>query len=72
MKPACPAQFPACWLCNRLVGLVFAACLYVFPAFPAEMLLTEDWETSYLDGKCPSQVGYVYTSPAFFLFINFY
>ena len=22
--------------------------------------MVEDWETSCLDGKCPSQVGYVY------------
>ena len=38
MKPDCPTQFPA--------------CLQVFPAFPAEMLLTL-WLP---DGKCASQV----------------
>ena len=45
MKPACPTQFPACLLCNRLVGLVFTACLYVFPTCPAEMLLTKRLKT---------------------------
>ena len=39
-EPACPTQFPACLLCNRLVSYVFMACLCVFPACPAEMLLT--------------------------------
>ena len=38
------------------------ACLYVFPACPAEMLLTmvEDLKTFHLDGKRQSQVGNVY------------
>ena len=40
MKPVCPAQFPACLLYNSHVGFVFTACLYVFPACPAEMLPT--------------------------------
>ena len=25
--------------------------------------MVEDWETSHLDGKCSSQVGYVYNRP---------
>ena len=40
MKPACPTHFLFCLLCNRLVSFVFTACLYVFLACPAEMLLT--------------------------------
>ena len=28
--------------------------------------MVEDWETSRLDGKCPSQVGNVYDRPVFF------
>ena len=28
--------------------------------------MVEDWETSRLDGKCPSQVGYVYDRPVCF------
>ena len=65
MKPVCPTQFPACLLCDRLVSLVFTACLYVFPACPAEMLLTLRLKTGRL-GTCPSQVGYVYDRPVCF------
>ena len=48
MKPACPTQFSACLLCNRLVGYGFMACLYVFPACPADMLPTLWWKTGRL------------------------
>ena len=66
MKPVCLTQFLACLLWNRLVSLVFTACLTVFPA---EMLPThtaQNWETSRLDRKCPSQVCYVYDRPVCF------
>ena len=56
IKPACPTQFPACLSCNHLVGFVSTACLYVFLACPAEMLL----------GLGDFQVGYVYDRPVCF------
>ena len=40
MRLACPTQFPACLLCKCLVSFVLMACLYVFPACLAEILLT--------------------------------
>ena len=40
MKPACPTQFPACLMCNQLVGLCLWLVCNLFPACPAEMLPT--------------------------------
>ena len=40
MRLACPTQFPACLLLKSTYLFLFMACGFVFPAFPAGMLLT--------------------------------
>ena len=67
MKQACPTQFPACLLFNHLVGFVFMAYLYVFPACSAEMLLTLRCKTGRLSILTGSvQLGYAYDRPVCF------
>ena len=68
MKPPCPIQFPACLLCNWLVGF----CLW-HVCFCSWLVLlrfskpaAEDWDTSCLVGKCPSQVGWDQDRPVSF------
>ena len=56
-------QFLACALYNRFVGCVFMACLYVFPACLAEMLLTLQWKT----GRLPVVTGSVQVRSVMFM-----
>ena len=55
-------------MCNCLIGYGFVACLCV-PGLSCRDVtnsVTENWETSHLDGKYLSQVRYVYDRPVCF------
>ena len=58
-------------LSHRCLSAVKPCLVNLKPDFPTQFLacllcnwltdpMFEDWETSHLDGKCPSQVGNVY------------
>ena len=68
LELACGTQFPTCLLCNRLSVSVYGLSVSVprLSCLDVTDHMAKDWETSRLDGKCPSQVSYVYDRPVCF------